>query len=51
MSDDDGLRVVGAYPRGQSHFDLKRAGHAVPKVALPETDGEDGPLKQIWTDQ
>src|ERR1041384_963902 len=32
MSDDRGLRVVGAYPRGQAHFDMKRTGRTVPKV-------------------
>src|SRR5258705_12812480 len=23
---DDGLKVIGAYPRGQSHYDMKRRG-------------------------
>jgi uncharacterized protein YjlB len=53
VSDDDGLKVVGAYPRGQSHFDIKRTGRVVPRVALPKTDpfnGEDGPLTHLWTD-
>jgi uncharacterized protein YjlB len=48
---DEGLKVIGAYPRGQSHFDMKRKGRAVPRVPLPETDpfyGEDGPLPRIW---
>src|SRR5689334_10889492 len=26
VGDDDGLKVIGAYPRGQSHFDMKRKG-------------------------
>src|SRR4051794_37831851 len=29
---DDGLKVIGAYPRGQSHYDMKRTGRAIPKV-------------------
>jgi len=48
---DEGLKVIGAYPRGQSHFDMKRKGHAAPKVPLPKTDpfyGEDGPLRRLW---
>jgi uncharacterized protein YjlB len=52
MSDDRGLRVVGAYPRGQAHFDMKRTGRTVPKVPLPETDpfrGERGPVVRIWS--
>lgn len=52
VSDDKGLKVVGAYPRGQAHFDMKRGGRRVPKVALPSTDpflGENGPLVRIWT--
>jgi uncharacterized protein YjlB len=46
-----GLKVIRAYPRGQSHFDIKRKGRRVPKVALPATDpfyGEDGPLIRAW---
>ncbi|HWD99288.1 MAG TPA: cupin domain-containing protein [Bryobacteraceae bacterium] len=53
VGDDKGLEVIGAYPRGQSRFDLKRKGRATPKVPLPKTDpfyGEDGPLMQIWSD-
>jgi uncharacterized protein YjlB len=49
---DDGLKVIGAYPPGQSHFDMKRRGRAVPAVPLPSTDpfyGEDGPLVHLWT--
>lgn len=49
---DEGLRVVGAYPRGQAHYDMKREGRAKPKVALPKTDpfyGIDGPLMQLWS--
>lgn len=51
VGDDDGLKVIGAYPRGQSYFDMKRKGRAVPKVPLPKTDpffGDDGPLVRIW---
>jgi uncharacterized protein YjlB len=51
VGDDKGLKVVGAYPRGQSHFDMKRKGQRVPKVALPSTDpfsGADGPLVRAW---
>ena len=47
---DEGLKVVGAYPRGQAHFNMKRRGRAVPEVPLPETDpfyGEDGPLVRL----
>jgi uncharacterized protein YjlB len=42
---------VGAYPRGQSKFDMKRKGRAVPKVLLPKTDpfyGENGPVVRLW---
>ena len=48
---DDGLKVIGAYPRGQSHYDMKRRGRAIPKVGLPSTDpfyGADGPLVRAW---
>lgn len=48
---DEGLKVIGAYPPGQSHFDMKRKGRAVPKVPLPPTDpvyGEDGPAVRFW---
>ena len=31
-----GLKVIGAYPRGQSHFTMKRKGRVVPRVKLPE---------------
>jgi uncharacterized protein YjlB len=51
VSDDEGLKVIGAYPRGQSHYDIKRRGRRVPKVALPLTDpfyGEEGPLLRTW---
>jgi uncharacterized protein YjlB len=51
VGDDEGLKVVGAYPPGQSHFDMKRKGRVVPKVPVPLTDpfyGEDGPLVQVW---
>ena len=48
---DDGLKVIGAYPRGQSHYDMKRRGRAIPRVALPSADpfyGPDGPLIEAW---
>jgi uncharacterized protein YjlB len=51
IGDDDGLKVIGAYPRGQSKFDIKRTGHREPHVRLPKTDpfyGEDGPLVGLW---
>jgi uncharacterized protein YjlB len=52
VGSDQGLKVVGAYPPGQSHFDMKRRGRAIPRVPLPPTDpfyGEEGPLLKIWT--
>src|SRR5580658_6555569 len=51
---DEGLKVVGAYPRGESHFDMKRTGSIVPSIALPKKDpfsGKDGALTWIWMDQ
>jgi uncharacterized protein YjlB len=45
------LKVIGAYPPGQSHFDMKRTGRVMPKVPLPPTDpffGADGPLVHLW---
>jgi uncharacterized protein YjlB len=51
VGDDDGLKVIGAYPPGQSHFNMKRKGRAIPKVPLPPTDpfyGEGGPLIRLW---
>jgi uncharacterized protein YjlB len=51
VGDDEGLKVVGAYPRGQSHYNMKRKGRVVPRVALPATDpfyGENGPLIKAW---
>lgn len=51
IGDDEGLKVIGAYPRGQSHFDMKRKGRATPKVRLPAKDpfyGPDGPLIRAW---
>jgi uncharacterized protein YjlB len=50
LGSDEGLKVVGAYPRGQAHFNMKRRGRAVPEVPLPQTDpfyGEDGPLVHL----
>jgi uncharacterized protein YjlB len=51
LGGDDGLKVIGAYPRGQSHYNMKRRGRAIPRVALPSADpfyGTDGPLIQAW---
>ena len=45
------VQAVGAYPSGQSHYDMKRKGRAIPKVELPSTDpfyGPDGPLAAAW---
>jgi len=45
------LKVIGAYPHGQSHFNMKRKGRAVPRVKLPDTDpfyGPAGPLMRSW---
>jgi len=52
VGDDEGLKVIGGYPRGQAKFDMKRQGRAVPKVAVPETDpffGADGPVVRVWS--
>jgi uncharacterized protein YjlB len=51
---DDGLKVIGAYPHGQSHYDMKRRGRAIPRVDLPSADpfyGADGPLIRAWQDR
>src|ERR1044071_6264260 len=32
IGDDEGLKVIGAYPPGQSHFDMKRVGRRTPNV-------------------
>jgi uncharacterized protein YjlB len=51
IGDDAGLKVIGAYPPGQSHFNMKRRGRTMPKVALPSEDpfyGEDGPVVRLW---
>jgi uncharacterized protein YjlB len=51
VGDDAGLKVIGAYPRGQSNFDMKRKGRRIPNVPLPATDpfyGEEGPVVAIW---
>ena len=45
------VKAIGAYPRGQSHYDVKRQGHTTPKLPLPLTDpfyGPDGPLTAAW---
>jgi uncharacterized protein YjlB len=50
---DEGLKVIGAYPPGQSHFDMKRQARAIPKVTLPRADafyGSDGLLIRCWTE-
>lgn len=54
VGDDTGLKVIGAYPRGQAHFNMKRKGRAVPKVPLPVSDpfyGADGPVIRMWAKQ
>ena len=51
VGDDKGLKVIGAYPRGQSQYDMKRKGRSIPKVPLPDTDpfyGQDGPFIRAW---
>ena len=48
----EGLKVISAYPPGQSHCNMKRKGHAVSKVPVPSTDpfyGQGGPLVRIWS--
>lgn len=53
------LIVVGAYPRGQEDWDLKRIGEAdylqaqteIPNVPMPQTDplgGQAGPVFDYW---
>lgn len=45
------VKVVGAYPRRQSHYDMKREGRKVPRVALPAIDplfGPEGLLVKAW---
>ena len=51
VGDDKELKVIGAYPRGQSNYDMKRKGRKTPNVPLPATDpfyGEEGPVVTIW---
>jgi uncharacterized protein YjlB len=59
LASSDDLLVVGAYPAGQEHFDLRRgetseldeATGNVAAVPLPESDpvaGRSGPLLAIW---
>jgi uncharacterized protein YjlB len=38
-----GLKVIDAYPPGQSHFTMKRKAGLSPKVKLPLTDPSYGP--------
>jgi uncharacterized protein YjlB len=48
---DEDLAVVGAYPSGQSDYDMKRKGRATPEVPIPDTDpfyGAEGPLPHAW---
>jgi len=52
VGDDEGLKVIGAYPRGQTKFDMKRKGRAIPKVPMPKSDpffGAEGPVVRIWS--
>jgi uncharacterized protein YjlB len=45
------VKAVGAYPRGQTHYDMKREGRKIPRVALPSSDpvyGMEGPLIGAW---
>jgi uncharacterized protein YjlB len=49
--DDTKLKVIGAYPRGQSHYDMKKKGQVLPNVPLPHFDpfyGSEGPLIRAW---
>jgi uncharacterized protein YjlB len=51
IGDDAGLKVIGAYPPGQAHYDMKRHGRATPKVPLPSRDpfyGDNGPVVRAW---
>ena len=51
LGGDDGLKVIGAYPRGQSHYDMKRQGRAIPRVAIAFGGSflwPDGPLIKAW---
>jgi uncharacterized protein YjlB len=51
IEDDDGLKAIGTYPRGQSHYDMKHRGRVIPGVALPSADpfyGTEGPLIKTW---
>jgi uncharacterized protein YjlB len=48
---DTEVKAVGAYPRGQSHYDMKREGRRVPDIALPLADpfyGPAGRLIKAW---
>jgi uncharacterized protein YjlB len=54
LSMDENLVVVGAYPPGQSHYDMKRESHTMPDVAIPDIDpfyGPEGPLAHAWKHQ
>jgi uncharacterized protein YjlB len=54
LGGENGLKVIGAYPRGQSHYDMKRRGRAIPRVDLPSADpfyGADGHLISAWQDR
>ncbi len=48
---DEELVVIGAYPPGQSHYDIKRKGRIMPTVPIPDRDpfyGSEGPLPRVW---
>jgi uncharacterized protein YjlB len=38
LGGDDGLKVIGAYPRGQAHYDMKRQGRARPFLLLNDPE-------------
>ena len=38
LGGDDGLKVIGAYPRGQSHYAMKRQDLAIPRVEFPHSE-------------
>lgn len=52
LSGSSDLLVVGAYPAGQTDYDICREGRKTPHVPVPETDpffGADGPVPQLWS--
>ncbi len=38
LGGDDRLKVIDAYPRGHSHYDMKRQGRAIPRVDFPHSE-------------